>query len=438
MSAIFETLEARQLLSAAADAFVAEFDEAFSADMTREEVAVIMEEAGLDGVYARTDWNGENYWFQTSDGDVWALWHGGAVHDPDGDGAFQWNLTNISDETGVASGLKQRSLSATFTPWRAMNIVGLTEDGQVVTYWWSPESGQKRFGANGNGWCLTNLNDAADFGDLNGDGEIGGMVGVSVTRMTGPGGLTIQIIVDNDLSDDDRIVLSFRPGDFARDGKHWRADKMDRKELGSDGGADDIVYMGDTTIAADETIEDNIRIVDGTLTILGTVEGNIRQSGAGSVVVDGGLVTGNIDEDGDGDIVITAEGEVTGNITERGFGDILIEEDGLLTGNAAERGFGGIRLESGATVEGNLDESGPGDVVLIDSLLEGNLIERGPGAITVTDAEVRGNIDEWGPGGVEVIGESLITGNVTERGPDDVIVDDLAVIEGDIRSGGPA
>lgn len=433
MSAIFETLEARQLLSAAADAFVADFDDAFSADMTRDQVAAIMEEAGLDGVYARTDWNGENYWFQTTDGDVWALWHGGAVHDPDGDGAFQWNLTNISDETGVASGLKQSSLSAAFTPWRAMNIVGLTEDGQVVTYWWSPEAGQKHFGANGNGWCLTNLNDAADFGDLNGDGEEGGMVGVSVTRMTGPGGLTIQIIVDNDLSDDERIVLSFRPGEFARDGKHWRADKVDRDELGDEGGADDIVYMGDTTIAADETIDEDVRIVGGTLTVLGTVEGNIRQFGAGDIVVDGGVVEGDIDEDGDGGIVITAEGEVRGNATERGFGDILIEEDGLLTGNATERSDGDIRLEFGATVEGDAVESGMGAVTLIDSLLEGNIVERGPGAISVTDAEVQGNVDEYGPGSVEIVGESLVTGNVTERGPDDLIISDLAVIGGEFE-----
>lgn len=473
MSSLFETLESRRLLSG--DTFVAQFDELISGEMTGGEVAAVMAEAGVDDVYARTSWNGENYWFQTSDGDVYALWHGGSVHDADDDGRFQWNLTNITDAAGVPAGLRTGSLSATFTPWRAMNIVGLNEDGRVVTYWWSPEAGERGFGARGNGWCLTDLQGEADFGEIDDDrrGDDMSRAGVTVTRMAGPDGRTIEIIVDDDAGDDRVIVIAFTPGHSSDDGLPWIARFVNHRDLRDGDGDDGRVIIGDATIAEGVTVERNIRIINGTLTVLGVVEGNIRQSGAGSVIVDGGLVKGNIHEQDEGDITITAGGLVEGNAIERDAGDLVIdggstlkgnalehdagqvriEADSLvegnaierdegdiivadgstLKGNAIERDAGGVRIESGSLVEGNAIEGDEGDITVTDSELKGNAEERDAGGITITGSLVDGNLLERDAGSIAVLGDSLIKGNVYEYGRGTASIDDEATVEGDVE-----
>ena len=387
-TATLETLEARRLL--AGDDLLARSDQLTTKDLSSDEVAAIVAEADADDSYARTSWGAENHWFQASDGSVYSLWHGGAVHDPDGDGRFRWHLTDITEAAGLPSGFKPGSLSGTFTPWRAMNIVGLDDDGRLVTYWWSPESGERSMGARGNGWCLTDLTGATDFSEVNGGGgaEHAGDAGFTVTRMAGPDGHTIQIIVDDDFADDRTIVISFTPSQPSRDGSPWVArhishddlrrdhDDRDRDDDGRRRGRDDddhrdrdrgrgdhdndnngeLVLFGDVTIEEGETVTRNIRIIDGTLTVLGTVSGNIRQIGDGSVTVaDGGLVTGNIRERGDGDITII-DAFADGNLHEQGDGSIAFLGDSIIRGNAQEHGPGGIDIDAAATVSGNIDE----------------------------------------------------------------------------------
>lgn len=113
-------------------------------------------------VYSESDWGGENYWFQTSDGTVWSFWHGGAVHDR-GNGVHLWTLTNLTEAVGLPSGMLAGSLSGTITSWRAFNVVGVNSQGHLVTYWWSPESGERQFGINANGWSLTDLTESATW-----------------------------------------------------------------------------------------------------------------------------------------------------------------------------------------------------------------------------------------------------------------------------------
>ncbi len=110
-----------------------------------------------DAAYARAPWTAENYWFQTGSGEVYSLWHGGAVHQTD-DGEHTWVLTNLAEAGGIATQMEfaPGSMTGTIAPWRAFSIQGVV-NGELVSLWWSPESGQRGWGNNANGWVLTTL-----------------------------------------------------------------------------------------------------------------------------------------------------------------------------------------------------------------------------------------------------------------------------------------
>ncbi len=433
MRTLLEALERRQLLAGDGDAFVAAFDQLDDRELTTQQMAVIMAEAALDDAYAQTAWGGENYWFQTSSGEVFAVWHGGAASDDDGDGAFDWSLTSITDAAGVVVPLQANSLSGTFTPWGAMNIVALNGAGEVVTYWWSPEAGARGFGVNGNGWSLTNINEVTDFSQT---GPPPAFTGDTLTRMEGD---TIVILADDDALHEQHVAITFTPGQTTPSGREWAAHRRGPNGGGTpgDGSGGGPGAVGDQTIQAGETISQNITITDGTLTVRGRVEGNIEQRGAGSVIVDGGTVTGNIDEHFGGDIQIINGGRVEGNAEERDAGDIIVDTNAFLAGNAMEHGQGDIRIDNGSTVEGNALEGGEGDILIFaGSILEGNAIGGSGGDIRVVDSRVDGNLEEGDFGSIEVLGLSHIDGNVIERGPGMVTVAATATVEGDVEQSG--
>jgi hypothetical protein len=137
---------------------VAEYDQA-----TVDAVFSFHDAVPWQRVYSRSDWDGENYWFQSSSGEVWSFWHGGAIHDR-GNGKHLWTLTNLTEAVGLPSGMTPGSLSGTITSWRAFNVVGINASGRLVTYWWSPESGERQWGTLGNGWSLSDLSEAASGG----------------------------------------------------------------------------------------------------------------------------------------------------------------------------------------------------------------------------------------------------------------------------------
>ncbi len=220
MTPLFESLEGRTLLSA--DALVADFPGLrVDGDVVRStaEMAAIVAAADADAVYSQTSWNGENYWVQDSSGEVWAIWHGGNAHATEG--GYNWFLTSISNATGAVEIFQIESMSGTFTPWRAFNILGLDSDGDVVTYWWSPQSGADRLGINGTGWVLTNLSDAADWSGTGGDQPT--FTGRTEVVMKG------QSIVISAVDTATGIALEIvhTPGVEGPTGEHWLSGYVD-------------------------------------------------------------------------------------------------------------------------------------------------------------------------------------------------------------------
>ena len=139
-----------------ADEFVTFFRDTYGQGLSEDNTVATMLSVGVGGAaYSQADWSAENYWFQTSNGDVYSLWHGGAVHlKPDGQ--YTWVLTNLAEAAGLIGEIDfaPGSLSGVIASWRAFSIQGVA-DGQLVSLWWSPESLERQFGNNQNGWVLT-------------------------------------------------------------------------------------------------------------------------------------------------------------------------------------------------------------------------------------------------------------------------------------------
>lgn len=141
--------------------------------------------------------------------------------------------------------------------------------------------------------------------------------------------------------------------------------------------------------AIEGRVKGNVKIKNGTLTVLGTVEGNIEQEGAGSVIVTAeGSVKGNLKEQGDGDVEVS--GTVDGNIEEEGSGNVVVQ--GTVTGNVKEKDAGSVEI--GGTVQGNVEEEGAGNVTITASgVVHGNVTEKNAGTVT-NGGSVIGNISQ--------------------------------------------
>lgn len=127
--------------------------------------------------------------------------------------------------------------------------------------------------------------------------------------------------------------------------------------------ADDDVYRtGNYTVRAGQTIDGDLTVRDGTVTIHGTVDGDVRQIGKGSVIVSRtGKVDGNITESGKGAVRI--HGEVDGNVSENGKGHVFVYGTAEIDGDVTERKAGNLYVYRGADVEGDLSENGKGSLV---------------------------------------------------------------------------
>ncbi len=76
--------------------------------------------------------------------------------------------------------------------------------------------------------------------------------------------------------------------------------------------ADDVTVTGNYTVPHGTTIHGDLTVTDGYVYIYGTVEGNVTQHGSGSVRVfrwgpiwkGDGVVTGNVTEWDDGDLIV--------------------------------------------------------------------------------------------------------------------------------------
>ena len=153
---------------------VAEYISAyFGTGFVGDSAARALENAVPDAVYTTADWGAENYWFQDAVGDVWSLWHGGAVHLRES-GTHDWYLTNVTDAAGHSGTVdfEPGSLSAVVTGWRAFGIQIVIE-GDVWSLWWSPAASAETYidldgelrqglalGLRGNGWQLSSISAA--------------------------------------------------------------------------------------------------------------------------------------------------------------------------------------------------------------------------------------------------------------------------------------
>ena len=151
----------------------------------------------------------------------------------------------------------------------------------------------------------------------------------------------------------------------------------------------DQVFVGDTTIAAGDTVKGNVTHTGGFLIVLGTIEGDIDSSGTSTVaVLNRGTVKGNIDKSGPGidaggfflSVRVAGQSLVEGDISEQGNGFVTILSSSTVKGNILEQDDGSIQVDS-STVEGNIEEQDAGDVDLGRSLVKGNICERGTGSI---------------------------------------------------------
>ena len=103
----------------------------------------------------------------------------------------------------------------------------------------------------------------------------------------------------------------------------------------------DVVKRGNYTVRAGVTIDDNIKVYGGTLTVNGKVEGNVYQYRGGSVIVGRyAYVDGNVEEERAGRVEV--RGRVEGDVEEKGAGNLLIYPSARIAGDISESGSGRI------------------------------------------------------------------------------------------------
>ena len=143
--------------------------------------------------------------------------------------------------------------------------------------------------------------------------------------------------------------------------------------------ADDLVIRGDYTVRYGDTLDAEVKMHGGTLTVHGKVDGNIDQYGSGSVIVGSrGYVNGNIQERDAGRVDI--RGELNGNIDEAGGGPVIIGRHAYVNGNLKEKHAGNVEVRG--RVNGDVDEEGRGSVFLYRSArVSGDVTEKGAGTI---------------------------------------------------------
>ncbi len=157
---------------------------------------------------------------------------------------------------------------------------------------------------------------------------------------------------------------------------------------------DNVVLTGEGVcrIGAGVTITGRVQASEGaTVTVVGTVDGNIHKTSYGDVIVDGGTVN-NIFESGPGDVKVMNSSLVKGVIDESGTGSIYVT-DSIVENRITEVEDGSITIQSGF-VTGDVGESDAGDIV-IDAMssVDGDVREGGEGTCNIDLDVVTGVVD---------------------------------------------
>ena len=112
-------------------------------------------------------------------------------------------------------------------------------------------------------------------------------------------------------------------------------------------------------IQVEGVVNGNIKVNGGQVTVHGSVDGNIEASTEEMITVTG-TVHGNIENEGNGDVIVEAGGRIAGNIKLQGHGDVTVKSGSTVAGNIEKEGDGNVTIESGSTVAGNVKCSGSG------------------------------------------------------------------------------
>ncbi len=176
--------------------------------------------------------------------------------------------------------------------------------------------------------------------------------------------------------------------------------------------------------------------VSCTIGPMANINGNVIQSGAGSVVVRG-IVNGGVSEDGPGDVIIAAGGRVAGDVSEADLGNVSSRGGATIDGAIEESGDGSVTVtvDMPGLVKGNINENDNGGVVInaVTGSFEGSVIENGAGNVSVNitfGMSCKGDIEENLGGGVTALVNGFFEGNITELGIGAVATSGAGVFKG--------
>jgi hypothetical protein len=167
----------------------------------------------------------------------------------------------------------------------------------------------------------------------------------------------------------------------------------------------------------------------------GSINGNLEQLGDGSLVIRG-LVNGGVSESGLGNLTID-RGYVKGDSLEADAGSLIVREGSIVEGALFEFGSGNVNITTSAQgpTKGDVEEEGLGSVIVsvLGGAYEGNIHEFGAGTVEVavaSGATFKSGIAEDGAGRVQAQVEGAFEGNIEERGDGDLVTEGSGLFKG--------
>lgn len=152
-----------------------EFVDITSSDLAAQGITMPALRGGTLIAYV-TAWNGLTLAGLDDDGNVQAAWWA--------PGLERWTMSNLSTVTGAPR--YEGTISAYLTPWKGINIAGTDENGDLAVVWWVPSFGGE--------WRLARLNQMFDGPQLT-EGTIASWVtpwgGLNVSGVTADGDVVV-------------------------------------------------------------------------------------------------------------------------------------------------------------------------------------------------------------------------------------------------------
>lgn len=156
----------------------------------------------------------------------------------------------------------------------------------------------------------------------------------------------------------------------------------------------------------------------GSVIVRGRINGGVMETGDGSISVIGGNVQGEVSEADAGGIVVRGGGSVEGELTETLAGnvDITVQSGSVLKGNIIESGLGSVSvITASGDFEGSIEERDAGNVTVtvdIGTFFKGDLVEDLGGSVSIeVNGTFEGNASEFGAGNLNTFGVGLFKGN---------------------------